>query len=295
MLALLWQYSKLVGYVSCMSMFCFLFSVLSVSAHRHPRVWNSVLYVILFCQQHWTMCWRVDWGWGVEVILVLIQAHVCPPLPLHSLPFLFLFSISSSFSSTTSGSPQEVQRFQKCLPSSSSLVTLSLSQINIEKPPNLTAEWLIQIIVAFSCIMFLWLSSCFSYFPPVQCGIWATSELSPFEQKGRKKRVTERERKEGIQYLSNPVIFCSVSMIACLTGTDKWVNRGLCPPFSCHFVLVTLFVYTCVNISVVSVCLHHLGVPRSATFLNVKGRHLFKGIRLFRTWRTKTHGCVSVF
>lgn len=155
-----------------------------------------------------------------------------------SFPSLSLFSplISPSSSPTTSGSPQEVQRSKMGWFFPPLFFFFSPSpELTLKKNPNLTAEWLIQIIVAFSCIrllFFLWLSFCFSSFPWVQCGIWTTCELGPLSEKRAEWHQRGRER-EGSKNLSRPVIFCSVSMIACMTITDKWVNRRM----------VTFYVY----------------------------------------------------
>lgn len=96
------------------------------------------------------------------------------------------------------------------------------------KKPNLTAEWLIQIIVAFSCIgllLLFWLWSCFSSFHPVQCGIWATGELGPLSKKKKEKKKSDiREREREGWNLSSSVIFCSAfysTSIACMEIIDK--------------------------------------------------------------------------
>ena len=78
---------------------------------------------------------------------------------------------------------------------SSLSVSLSL-QLTEKKAQNLTAEWLIQIIVAFSYIGLLSsLTLFFAFLPfhPVQCGIWATCELGPLSKRGRKKKKRKRE------------------------------------------------------------------------------------------------------
>lgn len=158
-------------------------------------------------------------------------SSLVPPFPSLAF-FLSFFPISPSSSPTTSGSPQEVQCSKMgWFPSSSSLVALSLYRINIEKTPNLTAEWLIQIIVAFSCIRLLFSLTLFLLFFLFLSTVWYLGHLwiRAFERKGRKNEWHQRgrERERGIQNLSSPVIFCSASMIACMTITDKWVNRRL--------------------------------------------------------------------
>lgn len=149
------------------------------------------------------MTWRMDFVWRGEVVLVPVQAHVSSPL-FPSLVFVpFSSPVPPSSSPTTSGSPQEVQRSKMgwFFPPSYSLVALFISQINIEKTLNLTAEWLIQIIVAFSCIGLLFSLTLFFAFLLSPSTLWYLGHLwiRAFEWKGRKKkRVTsERERRQG--------------------------------------------------------------------------------------------------
>lgn len=114
---------------------------------------------------------------------------------------------------------------------SSLSVSLSL-ELTEKKAQNLTAEWLIQIIVAFSCIGLLSsLTLFFAFLPfhPAQCGIWATCELGPLSKRGRKKMkngvTSEGRERDGSKNLNSPAIFSPFPTIACTTVTEKWINR----------------------------------------------------------------------
>ncbi len=219
------------GRVLCMSVICFLFASVSVSAHRHPRVWKSgVPYVISFCQQDWLgePC-PGGWIWDEEKKLLWylskpISVLSCPSIPLSCFLAFFFFHFSFLLSHDLRESSRGAVFQMGWFPPSSSLVALSLSRINIEKTPNLTAEWLIQIIVAFSCIRLLFSLTLFLLFFLSLCTVWYLGHLwiRAFERKGRKNEWHQRGgRKRGIQNLSSPVIFCSASMIACMTIIDK--------------------------------------------------------------------------
>lgn len=184
---------------------CFLFGTVSVSAHSHPHVWKScILYVIWFCQQYW-LGEPCPEGWIWERRRSCSGAYPSPclssPAPLFpSLAFFPLF-FKIPFLLPPLPRPQGVLR--RCrvpkwddFSPSSSLVALSISQINIEKTLNLTAEWLIQIIVAFSCIRLLFSLTLFLLFFLSPSTVWYLGHLwiRAFEWKGRKNKWHQRAR-----------------------------------------------------------------------------------------------------